>query len=152
MVDVLIDNIFVLFGEPSFPQTIDIPVGTNCASLLVDLFLHAYETDFLEGCLTNKDRKLPQNFNSSFRYIDNVMSLNNSRFDYDLLVHRIYPKELEFKDTTDNQMSASYFDLHLKIDNGRRLNSKRNDKHDDFTFPMINFHFISSNIQALPAF
>ncbi len=36
----------------------------------------------------------------------------NSRFsDY---LHRIYPNELEVKDTTDTQKSASYF----KIDNG----------------------------------
>jgi hypothetical protein len=41
----------------------------------------------------NKDRKLAQTFKSSFRYIDDVLSLNNSRFcDY---LHRIYPNELE---------------------------------------------------------
>jgi len=152
MLDFWIDNKFFLFGGPAFPQTINIRMGMNCAPLLVDLFLHAYEADFLQGFLKNKDRKLPQTFNSSFRYIDDVMSLNNSRIGHYLLVHRIYPKELEVKDTTDTQMSASYLDLHLEIDNGRRLKTKLYDKHDDFTFPMINFPFISSNIQALPAF
>jgi hypothetical protein len=29
--------------------------------------------------------------------------------------------ELEVKDTTHNQISASYLDLHLEIDNGGRL-------------------------------
>jgi hypothetical protein len=33
-------------------------MGTNCAPLLADLFLHAYEADFLQGILKNKDRKL----------------------------------------------------------------------------------------------
>ena len=56
MLDFLIDNIFDLFGERVFQQTIDIPIGTNCAPLLVDLFLHAYEADFLQGLPMNKDR------------------------------------------------------------------------------------------------
>ena len=43
MFDFLIDN---LFGGRVFQQTIDIPMGTNCASLLADLFTHAYEADF----------------------------------------------------------------------------------------------------------
>jgi hypothetical protein len=52
--------------------------------------------------------------NFTFHYIDDVRSLNNSRFgDF---VDRLYPIELEIKDTTDTDMSASYLDLHLKID------------------------------------
>ena len=82
----------------------------------------------------------------SFRYIDDVLSLHNSRFGNYL--HRIYPNELEVKDSTDTQMSASSLDLHLKIDNGERFKTKLYDKHDDFTFPIVNFPFIGSNITA----
>ena len=39
MMEFLIDNIFVQFGGRVFQQTIGIPMGTNCASLLADLFL-----------------------------------------------------------------------------------------------------------------
>jgi hypothetical protein len=53
------------------------------------------------------------------RYIDDVLSLNNSRFgDF---VDRIYPIELKIKDTTDTDKSASYLDLHLEIDSEGRL-------------------------------
>jgi hypothetical protein len=46
--------------------------------------------------------------------MDDVISLINSRFgDF---VYRIYPIELEIKDTTDTDMYASYIDLHLEID------------------------------------
>ena len=46
-----------------------------------------------------------------FRYINDVLSLNNSRFgDF---VGRIYPIELEIKDTTDTDRSASYLDLRV---------------------------------------
>jgi hypothetical protein len=112
-------------------------MGTICAPLLDDLFLHAYEADFLQGLLKNKDRKLAQTFNFSIRYIYDVLSLKNSRFgDY---LHHSYPNELEVNDTTDTQKSASYLDLHLEIDNGERLKTKLYLKGDDFTFQIVNF-------------
>ena len=49
MLDFLIDNLFVQFDERVFQQTICIPMGTNCAPLLANLFRHAYEADFLKG-------------------------------------------------------------------------------------------------------
>ena len=86
----------------------------------------------------------------SSHYIDDVLSLNNSRFDD--LVDRIYPIELEIKDTTDTDRSASYLDLHLEIESQGRLKTKLYDKRDDFNFPIVNFPFICSNIPAAPAY
>jgi hypothetical protein len=43
-------------------------------------------------------------------------------------VDRIYPIELEIKDTADTDRSASYLDLHLKIDSEGRLRTKLYDK------------------------
>ena len=108
-----------------------------------DLFVDACEEDFLQGFLKNKDRKLAHTFNSSFRYIDDGLSVNNSPFgDY---LHRFHPN---IKDTTDTQKSASYLDIHHEFDNRGRLKTKLYDKRDDFTFPIVNFPVISSNIAA----
>ena len=93
MLDFLIDNIFATFGGRVFQQTVGIPMGTNCAPLLADLFLYYYEADFMQELLRKKDKKLAISFNSTFRYIDDVLSLNNSKFgDYE---ERIYPIDLE---------------------------------------------------------
>ena len=43
MLDFFIDNIFLVFGERVVQQTIGIPMGTNCAPSLTDLFLHTYD-------------------------------------------------------------------------------------------------------------
>jgi hypothetical protein len=66
----LIDNIFVMFGGRVFQQTVGIPMGTNCAPLLVNLFLYSYEADFIQGLLKKKEQKLARSFNFTFRYID----------------------------------------------------------------------------------
>jgi hypothetical protein len=89
-----------------------LPMGTNCTSLLADLFLYSYEDDFTQGLLKKNEKKLAQSFNFMFRYIDDVLSLNNSRFGD--IVQRIYPIELGIKDSTDTDRSASYIDLHLE--------------------------------------
>jgi hypothetical protein len=48
MPEFLIDNIFVSFGGILFQQVVGIPMGTNCAPLLADLFLYSYGV----ACLT----------------------------------------------------------------------------------------------------
>jgi hypothetical protein len=88
----------------------------------------------LQGPLKKNEKKLARFFNLTFRYIDDVLSLNNSRFgDF---VDRIYPIELEIKDTTDTDRSASYLDLSLEIDSEGRLRTKHYDKRDDSIFPL----------------
>ena len=97
-----------------------------------------------------KDKILATVFNFSVRYIDDVLSLNNSRFsDY---LHLIYPKELEIKDTTDSPKSACYLDFHLAIDSRGKLQTKLFDKRDDFNFPIVNFPFLSGNIPSAPTY
>ena len=94
-------------------------MGANCAPLLADLFLYSYEADFIQGFINKHEKKLARSFNFfTFRYIDDVLSLNNSRFDD--FVDRIYPIELKIRDTTDTDRSASYLDLHIEIDSERR--------------------------------
>ena len=69
---------------------------------------------FWTGVFQEKRKEVTQSFNFTFCYIDDVLSLNNSRFgDF---VDPIYPIELEIKETTNTDRSASYLDLHLAID------------------------------------
>ena len=48
MLEFLIDNIFIECGGVIFQQVIGIPMGTNCAPLLADLFLYSYEAEFIQ--------------------------------------------------------------------------------------------------------
>ena len=130
-----------------FQQTVDIPMGTNCATRLADLFLYSYEAEFIRNLLKEKKKKhYAKFFNLNFRYIDNVLSLNNPNFSQYLYL--IYPSELEIKDSTDSRRTDSYLDLFLNIDTDGRLHTKIYEKLDDFNFPIINFPFLSSNIPS----
>ena len=43
----LLDNIYIRFGSKLYRQIVGIPMGTNCAPLVADLFLFCYERDFM---------------------------------------------------------------------------------------------------------
>jgi hypothetical protein len=78
------------------------------------LILYSHEADFKQGLLTKKEKMLARSLNFTFRYIDDVLSLNKSRFgDF---VDRIYPIELAIKVTTDTDKSASFLNMHLAMD------------------------------------
>ena len=63
----------------------------------------------------------------------------------------MYPPELEIKDTTESNTSASYLDLLLSIGRDGQLRTSLDDKRDDFNFHITNFPFLSSNIPSSPA-
>ena len=119
-------------------------MGTNCAPLLTDLFLYSYEGEFIHNLIKSGKRQPAKSFNFTFRYIDDILSLNNSKFsDY---INDIYPEELEIKETTDNSISSSFLDLLLEFDNDNRLRVTIYDKRDDFNLNIVNYPFICDNI------
>ena len=108
MLEFLIDNIVVSFGGILFQQVVGIPMGTNCAPLLADLLLYSYDSEFLQKLVKDKKIHEARAFNFTYRYIDDVLSINNARFAEFLPL--IYPPELEVKETTDTASSAPFLD------------------------------------------
>ena len=150
MLEFLVDNIFVVFAGKVFQQIIGIPMGTNCAPLLADIFLYSYEAKFIQSLLSAGKRRLASQFNFTYRYIDDVLSINNP--DFENYLGQMYPPELEIKDTTESNTSASYLDLLLSIGRGGQLHTSLYDKRDDFNFHITNFPFLSINIPSSPAY
>ena len=97
-----------------------------------------------------KTHSVTRAVNFTSRYIDDVLSINNSRFAEFLPL--IYPPELEVKETTDKASSASFLDLYLEFDDSGQLSTNIYDKWDDFNCKIINFPNMCSNIPASPAY
>ena len=150
MVNFLVDNIFVELGAYIYQQIVGIPMGTNCAPLLADVFLYSYESDFVQHLHKSKFRKQRKSFNLTFRYIGDVLSLINIKFgDY---IDVIYPQELQIQDTTDAGNWANYLDIRLEFDTNGSFTTQLYDKREDFNFSIVNFPFIDRNIPESPAY
>ncbi|KAK3089391.1 hypothetical protein FSP39_003240 [Pinctada imbricata] len=91
-------------------------------------------------------RYVASNFKLTYRYIDEVLSIKNPKFANNL--SRIYPSELEVKETKETNNSASYLDIMLSYDTDGHINTSLYDKRDDFNFHITSFPFLSRNIPS----
>ena len=75
----LLDNIFIRFDTKLYRQVVGIPMGTNCAPLVADLYL--------------------------FCFVDDILNINTVYFDN--MVSQIYPSELQLNkaNTSDTENS-----------------------------------------------
>ena len=80
------------FGSKLYRQIVGIPMGTNCAPLVADLFLFCYERDFMLSLSEDNQSGVIEAFNSTSRYLDDLLNMDNNFFDS--MVNRIYPSEL----------------------------------------------------------
>ena len=77
----LLDNIFIWFGIKLYRQVVGIPMGTNCAPLVADLFLFCYERDFMMSLSDDKQADVIDAFNAISRYWDDILNINNVYLD-----------------------------------------------------------------------
>ena len=105
----LLDNIFVRFGTKLYRQVVGIPMGTNCAPLVADLFLFCYERDFMMSLSDDKQVYVIDAFNTTSRYLDDILNINNVYFDN--MVSQIYPSELQLNKANPSDTEAAFLDL-----------------------------------------
>jgi hypothetical protein len=135
-------------------------LGVNEAMVIIIILYDFSLNDFLPFMqkplgmyhIRSKLFSLPRSFNGTFCYIDDVLSLNNSRFwwfCWSHLSHWAWNKGYHIY----RYRSASYLYIHLEIDSEGRF------KKEFFTrkemipiFLFVNFSFICSNIPATPAY
>ena len=68
----LLDDIFIRFGTKLYRHVVGIPMGTNCAALVADLFLFCYERDFMRSLSDYKQADIIDAFNTKSRYLDDI--------------------------------------------------------------------------------
>ena len=56
-------------------------MGTNCAPLVAYLFLFCYERDFMMSLSDDKQADVIDAFNTTSRYLDDILNINNVYFD-----------------------------------------------------------------------
>ena len=77
----LLDNILIRFGSNLYKQIVGIPMGTNCAPLVADLFFFCYERDFMLSLSDNNETDIIAVFNFASRYLDDLLNIDNPYFE-----------------------------------------------------------------------
>ena len=76
-----------------YQKIVGIPMGTNCAPLIADLFLFCYERDFMSNLYKCKQYDLIDMFNDTSRYLDDIFTIDNPEFEKH--IPDIYKTELQ---------------------------------------------------------
>ena len=79
--DLLVGQHFIRFGTRLYRQVVGIPMGIDCAPLVVDLFLFCYERDFMVSPSDDKQADIIEAFNTTSIYLDDILNINNIYFD-----------------------------------------------------------------------
>ena len=86
-------------------------------------------------------------FNSTSRYLDDLLNIDNIHFEH--MVHRIYPAELQLNKANASDTEAAFLDLNLSIHNDI-VSTKIYDKRDNFNFDIVNFPFLDGDVPQRP--
>ena len=129
----LLDHIDIRFGTKLYRQIVGIPMGTNCAPLVADLFLYCYETEFMDSLNHDNQADVIEAFNSTSRYLDDLLNIDNPYFEF--MVNQ-NPPELQLNKANISDTEAPFFGLHLSVENGF-VSSKIYDNFDIVNFPFL---------------
>ena len=99
-------SIYVQFNGMVYQQIVGIPMGTNCAPFIADLFLYCYERDFMSNLQKSKRFDLMDKFKETSRYLDDLFTIDNPAIAEH--IPDIYPRELLL-----NKANASNKDIFL---------------------------------------
>ena len=91
----------------------------------------------------DKQADIIDTFNTTSRYLDDILNINNVYFD--TMVRQIYPSELQLNKANTSDTEAAYLDLHLSISYDI-VSTKMYDKRDDFDFEIVNFPFLDGDV------
>ena len=103
----LLDNIYIRVGSKLYRQMVGIPMGTNCAPLVANLFLFCYERDIMLSFSDDNKSAVIEAPNSTSRYLDDLLNIDNNFFDS--IVNRIHPSELQLIKANVSDAEASSF-------------------------------------------
>ena len=141
----LIGNAYFQVGSLLFQQIIGIPMGSDPAPFLANLFLFIYESRWLTN-LKISDPRRARRLSNIFRFIDDLIALNDGH-EFLKSFKDIYPVEMVLKQENDTDQSASFLDLEINIDD-KSFTSKLYDKRDSFNFSIVRFPHKCSNMPS----
>ena len=111
----LLDNIYIRFGIKLYRQIVGIPMGTNCAPRVADMFLFCFERDFMKELSSDNQADVIKAFNSTSRYLDDILNIDNPYFEG--MVNQMYPPELQHNKANTSDTEAPFLDFYLSISN-----------------------------------
>lgn len=150
MVEFLIDNSYIVYQQKVSRQIIGIPMGTNCAPELANIYLHVYEYNYIHSLVNNDMLNRAAKLSNMFRFQDDLIVFEDNGV-FGTIINDIYPPVMELENTNLSANKVNYLDMTISVFRGK-YSYKSFDKRNDFGFEIINYPDIKGNIPRVPAY
>ena len=150
MVGFIIDNSFIVYQHKVSRQIIGIPMGTNCAPDLANIYLHVFEYDYIHSLVLSGKLDVATMLSNIFRFQDDLIAFEDNKL-FATLISSIYPSVMELQNTNLSPNKVNYLDMTISIYRGK-YGYKSYDKRNDFGFEIINYPDIRGNIPKTPSY
>ena len=142
----IIDNSYIVFQDSIFRQIIGIPMGTNCAPHLANIYLHKFEYCYLLKLIQDGQLNVAKKLSNVFRYQDDCIAIDDDNL-FSVHAVNIYPREMILKNTNISPNKSTFLDLTISIYKQRFLHYSW-DKRREFNFHVVNYPNLSGNIPS----
>ena len=143
-VNIVIDNSYIIYHDSIYRQKVGIPMGTNCAPFLANIFLHVYEYEYMQKLVSQGDTDIAKKLSSVYRYQDDCVAINDEGIFRQHHLN-IYPPEMILETTNISTNVCTFLDLRISIFRGKFKFSSY-DKRRDFNFEISNYPNLKGNI------
>jgi len=140
----LMGNCYFTFGDNIFRQIIGIPMGSDPAPFMANLFLYHFESKWIKS-LKKENLQKARRFSNTFRFIDDLLTINDNNLFLENF-ESIYPPELKLNLESSGDR-ITFLDIELRNINGR-LDVRLFDKRDSFSFEIVRLPFCTSNMPS----
>ena len=141
----IVENSFVVYHGLVFRQCIGIPMGTNSAPFLANIYLHAFEYCYLDKLIKDGKSEIAKLLSNTYRYQDDCIAINDNdtfRKHYKLMYSG---SAMELKNTNLSRDKCNFLDLTISIYKGKFI-YRSYDKRNDFDFKVVNYPNLAGNI------
>ena len=109
----LFDNTYIRFGTNLYRQIVANLMGSNCASLVADMFLFCYERDFMTSLSGVKQAEIIEAFKSTSRCLEDLLNIDTPYFEG--MVNHIYLPEMQLNKANTSDTEVPFLDLHFYL-------------------------------------
>ena len=144
-------NIYVQFDGMVYQQIVGIPMGTNCAPLIADLFSILLREGFYVKPQENpKQFDIIDKFNDTSRYLDDIFTIDNPTFAEH--IPDIYPRKLQLNKANTSDKETFFLDLNIKVIGKDIHTSVLRQNAMTLDFLLLIFPWLSGDVPRLPSY
>ena len=144
----IVRNSFIVYHNVVYRQCIGIPMGTNSAPFMANIYLHTFEYNYIEKLIKDGKVDIAKRLSDyTYRYQDDCVIFNDNDIFRNSYEDMYAGSAMELKNTNISRDKCNFLDLTISLHRGKFI-YRSYDKRKDFDFNVVNYPNLIGNIPS----